>query len=187
MTGNSSDEDVDDGSTILTSPNMDASAESAVLTYDFWYNNGSNCNGADPQNDLFYIDISDDGGVTWTTLDVVGPDGSEVNGGWITRNWNLSEVANYSPSALTKLRFTVGDLNEGSIVEAAVDAIRIGYHYCNEPACPSDINGDSTVNVSDLLMVIDQWGLSGDADVTGDGVVDITDLLEVVGAWGVCP
>ncbi len=187
VTGNSSDEDVDDGSTILTSPNMDASAESAVLTYDFWYNNGSNCNGADPQNDLFYIDISDDGGVTWTTLDVVGPDGSEVNGGWITRNWNLSEVANYSPSALTKLRFTVGDLNEGSIVEAAVDAIRIGYHYCNEPACPSDINGDSTVNVSDLLMVIDQWGLSGDADVTGDGVVDITDLLEVVGAWGVCP
>jgi hypothetical protein len=186
VTGNSADEDIDDGTTILTSPNMDASDESSVLTYDFWYNNGSSCDGADPQNDLFYVDISDDGGASWTSLDLVGPSGAEVNGGWITRNFTLGEIANYTPSATTKIRFTVGDLNEGSVVEAAVDAVKIGNHYCNDVVCPADINDDAVVNVSDLLIVIDQWGLSGSADITGDGIVDVSDLLEVVGNWGSC-
>jgi len=186
VTGNSADEDIDDGTTILTSPNMDASATSSVLTYDFWYNNGTNCNGADPQNDLFYVDISSDGGTTWASLDVVGPSGSEVNGGWITRNWILADIPTYTPSATTKIRFTVGDLNAGSIVEAAVDAIKIGNHYCNEPTCIADINSDGVVNVSDLLIVIKQWGLGGSADITGDGIVNVSDLLEVVASWGLC-
>ncbi len=55
-----------------------------------------------------------------------------------------------------------------------------------EPTCPADITEDEIVNVSDLLMVIAQWGQSGDADISGDGIVDVTDLLEVVGSWGAC-
>lgn len=55
-----------------------------------------------------------------------------------------------------------------------------------EPSCPADINEDQFVNVSDLLMVIDQWGQTGDADISGDGIVNVTDLLEVVGNWGAC-
>ena len=52
--------------------------------------------------------------------------------------------------------------------------------------CP-DINGDGYVNVSDLLAIIDQWGLTDSpADVNGDGIVDVTDLLIVVGNWGPC-
>jgi len=186
VTGNATDEDIDDGTTVLTSPNMDASANAAVLSYDFWYNNGSNCSGADPQNDLFYVDISNDSGTTWASLDVVGPSGPEVNGGWITRTFVLADVPNYTPSTTTQIRFTVGDLNAGSIVEAAVDAIKIGYHYCNEPVCSADINGDLFVSVTDLLILIDQWGQSGTADINGDGSVDISDALLLIGDWGPC-
>jgi hypothetical protein len=54
------------------------------------------------------------------------------------------------------------------------------------PECP-DINGDGYVNVSDLLTVIDQWGLTNSpADVNEDGIVDVSDLLIVVGSWGPC-
>jgi hypothetical protein len=54
-------------------------------------------------------------------------------------------------------------------------------------ACPSDINGDNNVDVSDLLMVIGVWGETGStADVNGDGVVNVSDLLMVVGNWGPC-
>ena len=186
VTGNSTEEDVDDGTTILTSPTLDGSADSSVLSYDFWYSNGSTCNGADPQNDIFVVEISDDNGATWNALDTVGPTGPEVNGGWFTRDWVIADIAGISPSNAMKLRFTVGDLNEPSVVEAAVDAVKIGYHYCNEAQCTSDLNGDSSVDVSDLLIVIDQWGLDGAADITGDGIVDISDLLEVVGNWGEC-
>jgi parallel beta-helix repeat protein len=54
------------------------------------------------------------------------------------------------------------------------------------PECP-DINGDGDVDVSDLLSIIDQWGLANSpADVNQDGIVDVTDLLEVVSKWGTC-
>jgi len=53
--------------------------------------------------------------------------------------------------------------------------------------CDPDINGDGYVNVSDLLVVIDQWGLTDSpADVNQDGIVDVSDLLIVVGNWGPC-
>ena len=52
--------------------------------------------------------------------------------------------------------------------------------------CP-DINGDGYVNVSDLLTIIDEWGLANSpADVNDDGIVDVSDLLMVVGNWGEC-
>ena len=186
VTGNATDEDLDDGTTILTSPAMDASADAAVISYDFWYNNGSNCNGADPLNDIFVVDISDDDGVTWNPLETVGPTGSEVNGGWFTRNWLVTDIPNISTSSTMKIRFTVGDLNDPSIVEAAVDAVSIGYNFCNEPLCLGDINGDGAVGVEDVLAVIDQWGTNGPADINGDGTVNVEDILLLVSSWGPC-
>ena len=53
--------------------------------------------------------------------------------------------------------------------------------------CEADIDGDGQVDVTELLMVIDQWGQMGSpADINGDGVVDVTDLLIVVANWGPC-
>jgi 1,4-alpha-glucan branching enzyme len=54
------------------------------------------------------------------------------------------------------------------------------------PSCPYDLDGDSTVAVDDLLMVIASWGTDG-ADVTGDGTTDVNDLLAIIGAFGNCP
>ena len=65
------------------------------------------------------------------------------------------------------------------------------------PACPSDIaprGGNGTVNVNDLLAVINGWGACADpcppscvADVNGDCNVNVNDLLAVINAWGNCP
>ncbi len=63
--------------------------------------------------------------------------------------------------------------------------------------CQADITGpdgepDGTVDVHDLLMLLAQWGTSGqDADITGpdgvpDGTVDVHDLLALLGEWGPC-
>jgi predicted outer membrane repeat protein len=56
--------------------------------------------------------------------------------------------------------------------------------------CP-DINGDGYVNVSDLLIIIDQWGVTDSpnnspADLNFDGIVDVVDLLIVIDNWGAC-
>ncbi len=54
-------------------------------------------------------------------------------------------------------------------------------------ALPADVNEDGSVNVSDLLMVIGQWGacVAGcEADTNADAVIDVTDLLAVIADWG---
>jgi len=56
---------------------------------------------------------------------------------------------------------------------------------CGEP-CVGDANGDSSVNLSDLLDVLSNWGTdgSGGGDANGDGAVNLTDLLDVLSNWG---
>ncbi len=54
-------------------------------------------------------------------------------------------------------------------------------------ACPSDLNGDSIVNASDLSVILANWGGSGAGDVNGSGNVDAVDLSAVLAAWGSCP
>ena len=56
--------------------------------------------------------------------------------------------------------------------------------------CPGDTNNDGSVDVSDLVNVISDWGTDGSAnggDVTLDGTVNVGDLLEVIVHWGLCP
>ena len=179
VTGNGFEEDVDDGTTTLYSPEMEF-AEGAILSYSRWYSNGADCNGADPNNDYFYVDISVNGGA-WTNLETVGPV-AESSGGWYAVEHTLDGGGNI------QVRFVCGDLNAGSVIEAGVDAVSIKDSYCDEASCTGDINGDMMVDVSDLLEVVGDWGaVGGPADVNDDGIVNVADLLAVVDAWGACP
>jgi len=57
---------------------------------------------------------------------------------------------------------------------------------------PQDTNQDGSVNVDDLLTVINGWGtcpafpLPCPGDVTSNGMVNVDDLLAVINAWGGC-
>lgn len=54
--------------------------------------------------------------------------------------------------------------------------------------CPGDANDSSTVDVADILIVIDSWGPcpACAGDVNDDGVVDTDDILLVIAHWGPC-
>ena len=185
VTGNGAgDTDIDGGSTVLTSPIMDAS-DGGTLTYSRWYNNGANCAGADPGNDIFVVEFSTDGGSSWTDLEVVGPSG-DVNGGWTQAQFDLDALAGFTPTAAFRLRFTASDLNDGSIVEAGVDGITIDRLYCNDVSVPGDANGDGVVSVDDILYVISLWGdtcTDCSADLSGDGEIGVDDLLLIIANW----
>jgi bacillopeptidase F len=161
------DNDIDNGSTTLNSPVMDATSPEAVLSYDRWY---SNTFGADPENDIFVVDVSDDGGSTWESLEVVGPSGPEVSGGWFHKEFLVADIPNISNTSQLRIRFTASDLNAGSVVEA-------------------DLDGDGSVGILDLLALLDAWGTDpgGPPDFDGDGTVGINDLLALLADWGPCP
>jgi hypothetical protein len=55
-----------------------------------------------------------------------------------------------------------------------------------EAGCPADINGDGTVDGSDLAALLAGWATSS-PDLNGDGIVDGADLAILLGAWGPCP
>lgn len=55
--------------------------------------------------------------------------------------------------------------------------------------CTGDVNGDSSVNLSDLAILLASFGTQtgatlGDGDLDGDGDVDLTDLALLLGAFG---
>ena len=60
------------------------------------------------------------------------------------------------------------------------------------PPCPADVTGDQTVNVSDLLGVINAWGVCPSpcdacaADIVPDCMVNVSDLIAVINGWGAC-
>ena len=179
VTGNSGDEDVDDGTTTLYSPPMEFS-NGAILSYSRWYSNGLDCNGAEPNSDYFYVDINING-TGWDNLETVGPV-VESSGGW----YDVEHVL--SGNGTIQIRFACGDEGAGSIIEAGVDAVSVKSNYCEDTTCEGDINGDSIVDVTDLLEVVGSWGSpGGSADVNEDGIVNVADLLAIVDAWGSCP
>jgi hypothetical protein len=58
---------------------------------------------------------------------------------------------------------------------------------CEKPPCVGDLTGNNVIDVDDLLIVINTWGLpKGAGDVNEDGNVDVDDLLEVINHWGPC-
>lgn len=179
------DSDVDDGTTILTSPVMDASGDKVLLSYYRWYDNTF---GNAPESDIFEVDISDDGGASWQSLEVVGPSGPEVAGGWFYKEFNLDEIPGFELNDQFRVRFVASDLGAGSVVEAGVDGVKLQEIDC-EQSCVGDIDGgDGEVNTADLLTLLAGWGTNGPgADIAEPlDVVDTADLLGLLSAWGQC-
>lgn len=53
--------------------------------------------------------------------------------------------------------------------------------------CPADFDGDGSIGVSDILILIAGWGGNDPThDLDGDGTVGVSDLLILIGAWGPC-
>jgi hypothetical protein len=56
--------------------------------------------------------------------------------------------------------------------------------------CEGDTNASGTVDVDDLLCVINNWGAECPTlcpfDPNGSGVANVDDLLTVINNWGEC-
>lgn len=117
--------DVDDGTTILTSPAFDLSAGDAKIHYARWY---SNDYGNAPHSDVFEVYISNNNGANWTLVETVGPV-EQASGGWYEQTFWVSDII--TPTFQMRLRFEASDLGEGSVVEAAVDDVTVTIYECD--------------------------------------------------------
>jgi hypothetical protein len=139
--GGANSNDVDGGSTTLTSPPFGAPHILELsLTYDRWYYDDS------ASSDSFKAEVSNDGGTNWALLEQrVSP-----TNGWAPFSANL--MALLPPSDDMRLRFTATDGGTDNVVEAAVDEVHIGGTWvdCQSYTPPASLEPNA---VGDTLRV----------------------------------
>jgi hypothetical protein len=127
----------------------------AVLSYYRWYSNDF---GDAPSEDSMLVEISNDGGSNWTTLEEVGPVGNETSGGWFKKHFRISDFV--TPTDQMRVRFTAADLGDASIIEAGVDGVEITLLNCAVEVLVDDFDVTSgwfsEGNVEDLDVSDDQ-------------------------------
>lgn len=130
---NNCNSDVDNGNTYLISPAFDLTDTETIFRFALWYTNGF---GDDPYNDIFNVWISANDGADWTIVETIGPISAPE---WL----NLWYIVNdfITPTDQVRFRFDVSDLNQGSIVEAAIDAFEIVGWECDPTGIADEIDG----------------------------------------------
>ncbi len=83
-----------------------------------------------------------------------------------------------------RLQDTIGDVDD-----FFVDDVSISTAGCPLPGCGADVNGDCVVDLSDLAVVLGNFGQVGgvtlqDGDIDGDDDVDLTDLATLLAQFG---
>jgi len=178
--------DVDVGTTRLLSPVFDLSgAASATVSYARWYF----CSDAPPAGatpaevDPFVIEVSGDGGTTWTVLESVTT--YPTPNAWARASFSVGSALPQLTSQV-RFRFSISDTPDNSITEAGIDDFNLTVSTCVAP-CQGDFDGNDVVNGADLGVLLAQWGSTGSADLNGDGTVNGADLGTLLSKWGACP
>jgi hypothetical protein len=105
------DSDVDGGPTRLISPLFDLSSGDAEISYTRWHYNDDN-------NDNFTVEISNDGGSSWTIVEQM-----KHTDGWNTVRITVSDFV--TPTSQMKMRFSAVDNPNDSVTEAGLDAFSV--------------------------------------------------------------
>ena len=176
--------DVDNGTTTMTSPALDASHPESIVEYWTWLSNNTGAAGGE---DPLTVEISNNNGATWSTLEVIGPDGPQAGGGWFFSSFRIADFI--TPTDQFRIRFTAQDEGAGSIVEAGVDGVTIKAFGCDDAACVADFNTDGAVDFFDVQAYLAAFSANDpSADLTNDGVFDFFDVQAFLNAFAEgCP
>ncbi len=160
------DTDVDNGETILTSPVIDLSSvgDATQISYARWYHNSF---GSAPFEDTMIVQVSSNSGLSWTNLEIIGPTTTSpipnVAGGWHHVSYTISDFVPLT--AQFRIRFRASDLLSGSVVEAAVDAVRIESIVCEDgtqpPPAPTGLAAEDGQSCGAIAL---SWSAAAGAD-----------------------
>jgi len=170
--------DVDAGFTTLQSPAFDVTnLQQPMVSYWRWF---SNDQGGAPNTDVFRVDISNNNGASWSTVENVGPTGAQTAGGWYRKSFLVADFV--APTAQVRLRFVAQDLGTDSVVEAAIDDFKIEDFSCSgarafcagdgsATACPCGNNGASGVGCANSIGTGGALVASGTPSIASDTFV----------------
>ncbi len=177
---NDGNNDVDGGPVRLLSPVIELDAADVEVSYTRWFH----CSGVG-QEDFLTVELSRDGGVTWTTVETTASTHA-----WVHHSFRLSEFPEAVGDQL-RVRFFTEDAGNDSLTEAAIDEFRVRALRCS--ITPGDANHDGIVDRFDYGRMIDCWtgparqspgGSCSPLDFDRDYHVDLTDYQAFQRAFG---
>ena len=147
--GHPAEADVDGGTTTLLSPAFDATGAAVlILSLSHWFANEQTPSSI---GDDFVIGVSNDGGATWREVHRIGFAGNGSAGGWLRATYVLTPLI--PPTSTMVLRFAASDSGADSVVEAAIDDVRVtALGAVNPPMgyCTSAANSTGQAGTIDL-------------------------------------
>lgn len=128
------------------------------------------------------VEVSSDG-VTWTVL-WANSTSNLSDSDWIPMAFDISSVADDQPAV--RIRWGIGPTDR-SVTYPGWNIDDVELWGWRAETCTGDVDGDRDVDVSDLGLLLGQYGMSGsdlDGDLNGDGGVDVSDLGLVLANYG---
>ncbi len=125
--------DVDGGCTTLQTPVFDLSAaDRAIIKYWAWFRQGGNAT-----DDDFVVEVSNDNGVNWVEMHRIAGNTAD----WTQVNVDLKSLLDGSFELTDQIvvRFLACDLNEGGLVEVAIDDFAIETFVANDTSPVPDV------------------------------------------------
>jgi len=177
--------DVDGGETILYSETYNLEQyPDVLLSYWRWYTNDL---GNNPGSDIWNVQASSDGGVSWVDLEYTSISMNQ----WYERRFVLSDYIDLSNEV--QFRYIASDLlnagdvgSGGSLVEAALDDFKL--EIINIQAQFGDINYDGSIDVLDAIIavsiVLGEYLPSDEQfenlDFNNDQLITVQDIVNLV-------
>lgn len=177
---NSCNSDVDDGTTILTSPIYDI-AQGGEFSFDYWY---SDIPTGEVNGDQWAVEGSFNGGATWIPLRSLT---------LVSSNWRSDTIVVGTEIAATdqmRFRFIVDDIGTQNVIEAGLDNIQVSRIVCEDlELCAPDMNSDDVLDFFDISAFLSAFGSANPAaDFNDDGQLDFFDVSAFIAAFNAgCP
>jgi hypothetical protein len=123
-------------------------------------------------------DVDDGSCAEFDACGVCGGSGADSDGDGIA---DCNEIAGCSDD-------TACNYNPESTDESTCDYPSLGFDCDGNPiSCPEDLNDNGMVEVSDVLLLLSDFGCNTEcsvADINGDGNVSVADVLLLLAAFG---
>ena len=172
--------DVDWGPTRLISPVYDLSGMNAPLvSYARWlYNNSGDA-------DTLVVEVSDDAGQSWALLEAV----SASDQAWVLSESSLAGLIEINDRF--RIRFSVADNPNNSLLEAGIDTFQIFDAVCHVPCAQADLGEPfGVLDITDVLEFLIAFAAQDPAaDLAPSfGVLDADDVIAFLNSFAAgCP
>ena len=174
------------GYTTLTSPAFDIQGADALIHLAILYSNGTNnaSHTYTPYEDTLFVLVRGGAALPWQTAFIVGP-AYRADGGWYEYTFRAGDFI--TPSGDVRIMIYAEDINNNSIVDAAVDDVWVMKYDCAPLYTCGDANGDGSANVGDAVSLINYVFKGGAApdplcvgDANGDGSTNVGDAVYLI-------